>query len=94
MLGPIFLREWITVPRRGSHYLTRTAYLGGLWVIAVTAWLATLGWSRPATLGETARLGTFVFQLLGYVQLESSGSWSPMSSTTSAMAIDAVPKAM
>ena len=69
MLGPIFLREWITVPRRGSHYLTRTAYLGGLWVIAVTAWLATLGWSRTATLGETARLGTFLFQMLGYVQL-------------------------
>jgi ABC-type transport system involved in multi-copper enzyme maturation permease subunit len=69
VLGPIFLREWITVPRRGSHYLTRTAYLGGLWVIAVTAWLATLGWNRSATLGETARLGTFLFQLLGYVQL-------------------------
>ena len=69
MLGPIFQREWVTVPRRGSHYLTRTAYLGGLWVIAVTAWLATLGWSRTATLGETARLGTFLFQLLGHVQL-------------------------
>ncbi len=69
VLGPIFQREWVTVPRRGSHYLTRTAYLGGLWVIAVTAWLATLGWSRTATLGETARLGTFLFQMLGYVQL-------------------------
>src|SRR5438477_9261221 len=69
MLGPIFLRELLTVPRRGSHYVTRAAYLGSLWVVAVTAWLATLGWSRSATLGETARFGPLLFQLLTLVQL-------------------------
>ncbi len=69
MLGPIFLRELLTVPRRGSHYVTRAAYLGSLWVVAVTAWLATLGWTRNATLGETARFGPLLFQLLTYVQL-------------------------
>jgi ABC-type transport system involved in multi-copper enzyme maturation permease subunit len=69
VLGPIFLRELRTVPRRGGHYATRAAYLGALWVIAVTAWLATLGWTRSATLGETARFGLFLFQLLTYVQL-------------------------
>src|SRR3954452_349307 len=69
MLGPIFLRELLTVPRRGSHYVTRAAYLGSLWVVAVTAWLATVGWTRTATLGETARFGPLLFQLLTTVQL-------------------------
>ena len=26
MLGPIFVREWLTVPRRSRHYVLRTAY--------------------------------------------------------------------
>lgn len=69
MLGPIFLRELLTVPRSSSHYVTRAAYLASLWVIAVTAWLALLGWNRPATLGETARFGSLLFQVLTYVQL-------------------------
>src|SRR5262249_35110406 len=43
LLGPIFTREFLTVPRRSSHYVTRAAYLGGLWVLGITAWLATVG---------------------------------------------------
>jgi ABC-type Na+ efflux pump permease subunit len=69
MLGPIFQRELLTVPRRSSHYVTRAAYLGSLWVIAVTAWLATLGWTHAASLGETARFGPVLFQLLTFVQV-------------------------
>ncbi|NBO92314.1 MAG: ABC transporter permease [Planctomycetia bacterium] len=69
MLGPIFLREVLTVPRSSGHFILRAAYLGGLLVIALTTWLATLGLPRPATLGETARLGPLIFVLLSYVQL-------------------------
>jgi ABC-type Na+ efflux pump permease subunit len=70
LLGPIFNREFLTVPRRSRHYALRVAYLGGLWVVAVTVWLTTIGWQRPATLGETARLGQTLFQVLMlYVQL-------------------------
>jgi ABC-type transport system involved in multi-copper enzyme maturation permease subunit len=69
LLGPIFNREFLTVPRRDRHYATRAAYLGGLWVLGVTAWLATLGWTRSATLGETARFGPLLFQLLTFVEL-------------------------
>src|SRR3954463_5066762 len=47
----------------------RAAYLGALWVISVTAWLATVGWTRTATLGETARFGPLLFQLLTFVEL-------------------------
>src|SRR5262245_46649772 len=69
VLGPIFSRELLTVPRSPGHYVTRTAYLGALWVIAVTAWLAILGFTGRATLGETARFGPILFQVLTYVQL-------------------------
>jgi ABC-type Na+ efflux pump permease subunit len=69
LLGPIFNREFLTVPRRPRHYATRVAYLGALWVIAVTAWLATVGWTRSATLGEAARFGPLLFQILTFVQL-------------------------
>src|SRR5262245_23205873 len=69
MLGPIFLRELLTGPRRPGHFAARAAFLGGLWVVAVTAWLATLGWSRTATLGDTARFGPLLFQILSYFLL-------------------------
>jgi ABC-type Na+ efflux pump permease subunit len=69
LLGPIFNREFLTVPRRDRHYMARAAYLAALWVVALTAWLATLGWARSATLGETARFGPLAFQLLTLVEL-------------------------
>lgn len=82
MLGPIFQRELLTVPRRGSHYATRVAYLGALWVVAMTAWLARLGWVRQATLGETARFGTFLFLVLTLVQLALFLFFSALSSAS------------
>jgi ABC-type Na+ efflux pump permease subunit len=69
MLGPIFAREFQTVPRRGAHYLARTASLGLLWVLGLTAWQAAVGWQRAALLGETARFGLLLFQIFTYVQL-------------------------
>jgi ABC-type transport system involved in multi-copper enzyme maturation permease subunit len=69
MLGPIFAREALTLPRRPRHYVMRTVYLGLLWVLALTAWQATVGWDRPPTLGDTARFGLLLFQVLTYVQL-------------------------
>jgi ABC-type Na+ efflux pump permease subunit len=69
LLGAIFDREWLTLPRRARHYAVRAAYLGLLWVLGLTAWQATVGWGRSATLGETARFGVLLFQVLTYVQL-------------------------
>jgi ABC-type transport system involved in multi-copper enzyme maturation permease subunit len=69
VLGPIFNREFLTVPRRTNHYLTRAAYLGTLWIICVTAWMASGGLWRSQTLGETARLGPLLFQILTVVEL-------------------------
>lgn len=69
MLGPIFAREVQTVPRRGGHYLARSASLGLLWVLGLTAWQAVIGWQRDALLGETARFGLLLFQIFTYVEL-------------------------
>jgi ABC-type transport system involved in multi-copper enzyme maturation permease subunit len=69
LLGPIFNREWLTVPRRARHYVVRSAYLGLLWVLGLTAWQATIGWTETATLGDNARFGLLLFQLFTFVQL-------------------------
>lgn len=69
MLGPIFNREFLTVPRREKHHVGRLAALALLWVIGLTAWQATIGFNRGATLGETARFGLLFFQIVTYVEL-------------------------
>lgn len=69
MLGPIFNREWLTLPRRPRHYVMRTVSLGGLWVLAFTVWQTTVGWEYAATINDLARFGLLLFQVLTYVQL-------------------------
>src|SRR5437879_9111836 len=69
MLGPIFLRECLTLPRRQRHYVMRTAYLGSLWILGLTAWQVVIGWEQTATLGDNARFGLILFEVLAYVQL-------------------------
>jgi ABC-type Na+ efflux pump permease subunit len=69
VLGPIFMRELVTVPRRTSHYTARAALLGLVGVLGATAWQATVGFTREATLGEAARFGLLLFQIVVYVQL-------------------------
>jgi ABC-type Na+ efflux pump permease subunit len=69
MLGPIFGREWLTLPRRSRHYLTRTIYFGALWVLLLTIWQIIIGWEQPATLGDQARYGLLAFQVVIKVQL-------------------------
>jgi ABC-type transport system involved in multi-copper enzyme maturation permease subunit len=69
MLGPIFIREWLTLPRRSQHYFTRSLYLGALWILLLTAWQVLVGWDYPATLGDHARYGLISFQVLTHIQL-------------------------
>jgi ABC-type transport system involved in multi-copper enzyme maturation permease subunit len=69
MLGPIFAREWLTLARRSRHYLLRSVYLGGLWILLVTLWQASVGWDRSATISDLGRFGLIAFQLLAFVQL-------------------------
>lgn len=69
MLGPIFRREVVTVPRRRGHYASRAALIGLLAVLGITSWQASIGFTREATLGETAAFGLLLFQIAAYVLL-------------------------
>ncbi len=69
MLGPIFMRELVTVPRRDGHFLTRMAVLVLLLVLGITAWQAGVGFQANATLGETAQFGLLLFQIIAFVEL-------------------------
>ena len=69
MLGPIFSRELVTVPRRSGHYAQRIALVGLLGILGITTWQATIGFARDATLGETANVGLLLFQIVAFVQL-------------------------
>ncbi|MCS7020686.1 MAG: ABC transporter permease [Gemmataceae bacterium] len=69
MLGPIFQREVVTVPRRSGHYASRAALIGLLTVLGITTWQASIGFTREATLGETAAFGLLLFQIIAYVLL-------------------------
>ncbi len=87
MFGPIFQREALTVPRRARHYGARVAYYGALWVVAMTAWLATLGVVHQGSLGETARFGALLFQILSFLQL-ALFLFFPALSSASAVALE------
>lgn len=69
MLGPIFMRELVTVPRRAGHYSGRAALIGLMAILGITTWQATIGFSRDATLGEAASFGLLLFQIVAFVQL-------------------------
>jgi len=69
MLGPIFNREWLTLPRRPRHFLMRSLSLIALWVLLFTVWQVTVGWERSASLNDLSHFGLFVFQVLVYVEL-------------------------
>jgi ABC-type Na+ efflux pump permease subunit len=69
LLGPIFSREVLTLPRRGRHYVNRSIYLFILWVLALTAWQATFGAEDRVSGGDLAYFGQLLFQLLCFLQL-------------------------
>ncbi len=69
MLGPIFMRELVTVPRQRGHFPTRVALVGLIAILGITLWQATIGFTRTATLGEAARFGLMLFQITLYVEL-------------------------
>ncbi|MGE3803890.1 MAG: ABC transporter permease subunit [Gemmataceae bacterium] len=55
------------MPRRLGHYVLRGSYLGFLWILALTAWQAIVGWERAATIGDHARFAMILFRGLTYL---------------------------
>ena len=67
--GPIFSREALTTPRRLRHFLIRSGYVAGLFVLMYTAGQATFGWQQVRSLGDVAHFGGLIFQLYSLLQL-------------------------
>lgn len=69
LAGPIFSREALTTPRRLRHFLVRTGYVAGLFVLMYTAGQATFGWQAVRSLGDVAHFGVLIFQIFSLLQM-------------------------
>jgi ABC-type transport system involved in multi-copper enzyme maturation permease subunit len=68
-IGPVFTRELVTAPRRMRFYAGRAVYVAGLLTLVCTAWLLVTGTQEVRTVGDMARFGATLFQLLAPLQL-------------------------
>ncbi len=69
LVGPVFSREAAVAPRRARHYIMRTVYAIALLVLMCTAWMTLLGTQSIRNVGDMARFGTVLFQILAPIQL-------------------------
>ncbi|REK15833.1 MAG: hypothetical protein DWQ37_08425 [Planctomycetota bacterium] len=69
IIGPVFSREVVTAPRRGRLYIARAAYVAALLVLMCTAWLLLAGTQVVRNVGDMARFGAMLFQILAPLQL-------------------------
>lgn len=78
LAGPIFSREIQITPRQVKHFVTRAGYVAGLFVLMYTAGQATFGWQQARNIGEIARFGGLLFQILSIVQLSLVMFFAPL----------------
>ena len=69
LIGPVFAREVVIAPRRPRLYIARTVYSLLLLFLMSTAWLLLTGTQLVRDLGDLARFGTMLFQILALLQL-------------------------
>lgn len=69
MIGPVFTREVVTAPRRPAFFVTRAAYVSVLLGLMFTAWLIMPGTQVVRNVGDLARFGSILFQILAPLQL-------------------------
>ena len=68
-MGPVFYREIVTTPRRPRFFLARSVYAAGLFLLICTAWLVLAGTQVIRNVGDMARFGAILFQILAPLQL-------------------------
>ena len=68
-IGPIFSRELTIAPRRPRVYVARAVYVGSLLGLMIIAWLMLTGTQLVRDVGDLARFGAIVFQILAPLQL-------------------------
>lgn len=78
VIGPVFAREVAIAPRRIKIYVARTTYALALLVLMCTAWLVLTGTQMVRDLGDLARFGTALFQILTPLQLALAAFFSAL----------------
>lgn len=69
LAGPLVVRELTTDPRKTKHFGLRAGYVAVLAVLMYTGAQATFALAPPRGIGDIARFGVFIFNLLCTVQL-------------------------
>lgn len=69
LIGPVFTRELAVAPRRTRTYIARAVYVGVLLILISTAWLVLTGTQKVRDVGDMARFGMILFQILAPLQL-------------------------
>jgi len=64
LVGPVFTRELVTLPRRSRLYIARAATAAALLVLLSTAWQVLAGMQIVRNVGDFARFGTLAFRIL------------------------------
>jgi len=77
-IGPIFSREVVIAPRRPRFYVSRATYVAVLLMLMCTAWLVLAGTQLVRNVGDLARFGALLFQILAVVQLVLVVSFSAL----------------
>jgi ABC-type transport system involved in multi-copper enzyme maturation permease subunit len=69
ILGAIYEREVLVVPRSRGLFVARAVYAGTLLGIVATCWLVVTGTHTVTTIGDTARFGGTLLRILAPLQL-------------------------
>ncbi len=69
LIGPVFTRELVTSPRRPRLFVYRAVYASVLFGVMCTAWLILTGTQVISNVGDMARFGGILFQLMAPLQL-------------------------
>ncbi len=69
MFGPILAREWLVAPRRLRFYAQRVVFVLVLFSLVCTAWALMAGIQHVRNLGDLARFGGLVFQIVVPLEL-------------------------
>jgi ABC-type transport system involved in multi-copper enzyme maturation permease subunit len=69
LIGPVFTREAVTLPRRTRFFIVRTLYVAILFGLMVTTWLILIGNQEVRNTGDWARFGGKLFAIIAPLQL-------------------------
>jgi ABC-type transport system involved in multi-copper enzyme maturation permease subunit len=83
MLGPIFNREVLTIPRSQRFFLSRAGYGVILLVLIWTGWQIMIGWRAVNEVGILARFEQILFRALVLTQLLMMLFFAPIAAATS-----------